>query len=57
MSKQGYLSDKMATTGPVAGDTVAAELELYAHDIKVVKNGNVNVESKSVKGDIDLRLD
>lgn len=55
MPKQGYRSDKMASTGPVAGDTVAAELELYAHDIKGVKNGNVDVESKSVKGDVDLR--
>lgn len=42
----------MTTTGPVGGDTVAAELELYTHDVKEVKN--VDIKSKSVKGEIDL---
>ena len=43
----------MATTRPLGGDATA-DLEVYAHELKDVKSENVDVESKSVKGVVDL---
>lgn len=48
-------TDKMATAGLAGGGTVAAEPEPYVHDVKNVKNATANVESKSLKGECDLR--